>query len=308
MQIDNPSVDQLQAAELAASTAQIANLSVTTNVTNLSITLGAKSQLAQVSDTVLSKPQIVQSGTGQRGITEYTAVSGDNAQSVADRFGVSKQTLKWANDLVDDALNPGKVLLIPGVDGVVYTVKDGDTIDSISSKYSAQRERVVTYNDLEISGIVSGQRIVLPGGVLPEDERPETIQARQTTPTTRSTSSGTYYANAAAVGNRYDYGQCTWYVYNRRAELGRPVGSFWGNATTWAGFARASGYLVNNTPEVGAIMQDSWSAGGYGHVAVVESKGPDGSITVSEMNYVGWNVKSFRTLDAGQAARYNFIH
>lgn len=308
MQLENPSVDQLQAAELAASTAQIANLSVSSNVTNLSITLGAKSQLAQVSDTILSKPQIVQSGTGQRGITDYTIVAGDNAQSVADRFGITKQTLKWANNLVDDALTPGSTLAIPGVDGVVYTVKDGDTVDSIAGKYSAQVERLVTYNDLEFSGVVSGQRIVVPDGVLPVAERPETIQARQTTPTRTTSSQTTYYANAAAVGNRYDYGYCTWYAYNRRAELGRPVGSFWGNASTWAGFARSSGYTVNNTPEIGAVMQDSYSAGGYGHVAVVESMGPDGSITISEMNYAGWNVKSYRTLDAGQASRYNFIH
>ena len=64
MELDNPSVDQLQAAQLAADTAQVANLSVATNVSNLSISLGAKSELSQVSDTVLSKPQIVQSGTG----------------------------------------------------------------------------------------------------------------------------------------------------------------------------------------------------------------------------------------------------
>ncbi len=305
MQLDNPSVDQLQAAELAAATAQIANLSVTSNVTNLSITLGAKSELAQVSDTVLSKPQIVQSGTGQRGITEYTVAVGDNAQSVADRFGISKQTLKWANGIASDALTPGSKLAIPGVDGVVYTVKAGDSIDSIATKYASAKERIVTYNDLEISGIVSGQRIVIPDGVLPVAERPETLTARASTPA-RSTSS--YYANAAAVGNRYDYGYCTWYAYNRRAELGRPVGSFWGNASTWAGFARASGYLVNNTPEVGAVMQDSYLAGGYGHVAVVESMGADGSITISEMNYAGWNVKSYRTLDAGAASRYNYIH
>ena len=305
MQLDNPSVDQLQAAELAASTAQIANLSVMSNVTNLSITLGAKSELAQVSDTVLSKPQIVQSGTGQRGITEYTSVAGDNAQSVADRFGITKQTLKWANGLASDALAPGTKVAIPGIDGVVYTVKDGDSIDTIASKYGTAKERIITYNDLEVSGLVSGQRLVLPDGVLPVAERPES-QVQRATPT--RTTSSSYYANAAAVGNRYDYGYCTWYAYNRRAELGRPVGSFWGNAATWAGFARASGYLVNNTPEVGAVMQDSYSAGGYGHVAVVESKGPDGSITISEMNYAGWNVKSYRTLDAGAASRYNFIH
>ncbi len=309
MQLENPSVDQLQAAELAAATAQIANLSVTSNVTNLSITLGAKSELSQVSDTVLSKPQIVQSGTGQRGITEYTVAVGDNAQSIADRFGITKQTFKWANGITNDALTPGSKVSIPGVDGVVYTVKDGDTIDSISSKYSSIKERIITYNDLEVSGIVSGQRLVIPDGVLPLAERPESIAAARTTTPTRSTGGGgSYYANAAAVGNRYDYGYCTWYAYNRRAELGRPVGSFWGNASTWAGFARASGYPVNNTPAVGAVMQNSYQAGGYGHVAVVESIGADGSFTVSEMNYNGWNVKSYRTLDAGQAGSNNFIH
>lgn len=304
MQLENPSVDQLQAAELAASTAQVANLSVTSNVTNLSITLGAKNELSQVSDTVLSKPQIVQSGTGQRGITEYTAVAGDNAQSVADRFGITKQTLKWANGLTSDALTPGSKLSIPGVNGVIHTVKDGETVDSIAGKYTSMKERIITFNDLEVSGIVAGQRLVIPDGVLPVAERPESVAPRATTPV-RSSS---YYANAAAVGNRYDYGYCTWYAYNRRAELGRPVGSFWGNAATWAGFARASGYVVNNTPAVGAVMQDSYSAGGYGHVAVVESMGGDGSITISEMNFAGWNVKSYRTLDAGAASRYNFIH
>lgn len=308
MQLDNPSVDQLQAAELAAATAQMANLSVTSNVTNLSITLGAKSELAQVSDTVLSKPQIIQSGTGQRGITEYTVAVGDNAQSVADRFGITKQTLKWANGLVADALTPGSKLAIPGVDGVIYTVKDGDTIESIAAKFSTTKERFITYNDLEVSGVVSGQRLVLPDGVLPIAERPETIAAaQQRTAAPAARTGGSYYANAAAVGNRYDYGYCTWYAYNRRAELGRPVGSFWGNASTWAGFARASGYPVSNTPSIGAVMQDSYSAGGYGHVAVVESKGADGSITISEMNYAGWNVKSYRTLDAGAASRFNYI-
>lgn len=307
MQLDNPSVDQLQAAELAATTAQIANLSVASNVSNLSISLGAKNELAQVSDTVLSKPQIVQTGSGIRGISEYTVVTGDTAQSVADKFGITKQTIKWANGLINDALTPGVKLQVPGTNGVVYTVKSNDTIESIASRYSTPKERIMTYNDLEVSGVVDGQKIVLPDGILPDSERPETIQRTITAPA-RSTGGGTYYANAAAVGNRYDYGYCTWYAYNRRAELGRPVGSFWGNASTWAGFARSSGYLVNNSPAVGAVMQDSYTAGGYGHVAVVESVGGDGTVTISEMNYAGWNVKSFRTLDAGQAARYNYIH
>ncbi|MFZ1458618.1 MAG: LysM peptidoglycan-binding domain-containing protein [Candidatus Saccharimonadales bacterium] len=304
MQLDNPSVDQLQAAELAADAAQIGNLSVTTNATNLSISLAAKSELAQTSDAVLSKPQIIQTGTDLRGIAEYTTVAGDNAQTVASKFGISTQTLKWANGLINDAISPGTKLQVPGTNGVIYTVKDGDDLAAIAARYGTQKERIMTYNDLELSGIAAGQRIVLPDGVLPTAERPES----QVRTTTRSSTAATYGSSTAVVGNRYDYGYCTWYSYNRRAELGRPVGSFWGNAATWASFARASGYRVDSSPEVGAVMQDSYAAGGYGHVAVVESIGGDGSVTVSEMNYAGWNVKSYRTLDAGQAARYNYIH
>ncbi len=301
MQLSAPSVDQLQAAELAASTAQVANLSVASSVSNLSISLAAKSQLAQTSDTVLSKPEIVQTGTGHRGITDYTVVAGDNAQTVADKFSITKQTLKWSNNIANDALTPGTQMLIPGVNGVIYTVKDGDSIDGIASKYSSIKERIVTYNDLETSGLVAGQKIVLPDGILPTNERPETQRAA---PAARPTFG---YAYSAAAGNRYDYGYCTWYAYNRRAQLGRPVGGMWGNAYSWDYFAQQAGYLVDNTPEVGAVMQTD--AGRWGHVAVVESIGPDGSVTVSEMNYGGqWNRVTYRTLDPGQAAGYKYIH
>jgi surface antigen len=178
-------------------------------------------------------------------------------------------------------------------------------VDSIASRFQANPQRITSYNDLEISGVVAGQQIVVPGGILPADQRPGARPA-----TVRGSGGSSFvasYRNASVAGNRYDYGYCTWYAYQRRAELGRPVGSFWGNASTWASYARGSGYNVSRTPSVGAVMQDSYSAGGYGHVAVVESVGADGSISVSEMNYAGWNVKSYRTLSAGEAAGYNFI-
>lgn len=301
LETTSPSVDQIVAADLAASTALIANLSVATNASNFSISLNAKSDLSQTNDSILSKPQISQANDECRGIVDYVTVTGDTVPSVAGRFGVSGQTIRWANRLTTDAVNPGTQLAIPCVDGVVYTAAAGDSLDSIASKYGVDQQRLITYNDLEVSGVIAGQRLVLPGGVLPNAERPETIAA--TSPSAAVTSQ--VVANAASVGNRYDYGYCTWYVYNRRAQLGRPVGSFWGNAVSWARYAAASGYVVNNTPAVGAVMQNG---GGYGHVAVVESIDEAGNVTVSEMNYEGWNRISWRTLSAGQAAGYNFIH
>lgn len=306
LKIEDPSVDQRVAADLAASTAETAGLAVASNVSNLSISLSAKAELAQADNSVLTKPQIVEV-SDLRGISSYVTVAGDTAQSVAGKFGVTADTVKWANNLSGDALSVGQTLKIPNIDGVLYTVRAGDTVDSIAQRYNTNRERLVSYNDLEISGINPGHQIVLPGGILPANERPGYVAPASASASTSSRVVA-YTGNAASVGNRYDYGYCTWYVYNRRAELGRPVGSFWGNASTWASYARGSGYLVNNTPAVGSVLQNGWQAGGYGHVAVVESMNSDGSITVSEMNYAGWNVTSTRTISAGEASRYNYIH
>ena len=48
--------------------------------------------------------------------------------------------------------------------------------------------------------------------------------------------------------------------------------------------------------------------GGYGHVAVVESVGADGSVVVSEMNYAGWGVTSRRTINVGNSVIKGFIY
>jgi hypothetical protein len=53
-----PSVDQVAAAEMAASVANAADLSVASNVSSLSISLAAKSELAQTDDKLLSKPRV----------------------------------------------------------------------------------------------------------------------------------------------------------------------------------------------------------------------------------------------------------
>jgi surface antigen len=88
--------------------------------------------------------------------------------------------------------------------------------------------------------------------------------------------------------NTYTYGYCTWYVANKRF-----VPNGLGNANTWASRAPSYGLTVSSTPIVGAIAQTS--AGAEGHVAYVEAVNGD-SVTISEMNYVGWNKVSTRTV------------
>lgn len=304
----SPSVDQVAAAELAAEAAETADLAVASNVANLSISLSARSALAQIDENLLSKPQIVQDAGSGRGIKEYKAVAGDTVQSVASRYGVSEDSIRWSNNLSSDAISAGKVLLIPGSSGIVYTVKSGDTAEKLAKKYSADLGRIVTYNDAELSGLQPGQRIVIPEGIVPVVERPGYV-APAPAPIRQVAPAPTYYANAAEqAGNRYAYGYCTYYAYSRRAEMGRPIGSFWGDAITWKGYAQSAGYPVNRTPAPGAVLHDPYSAPPFGHVAIVEQVFDDGSVRLSEMNYAGWNIISSRTISAGQAASYSYIH
>jgi len=282
-----PSVDQLVATNIAAGIAERANLPIANNVANLSVSLAAESQLTQNNSSVINKPQIIQPTADNRQIKNYVAKAGDTATSVGQQFNLSANTIKWANNLSSDAIDSGKQLIILPVDGILYIVKSGDTVASLAAKYGASVDQITAFNDLELSGLTAGKQILIPGGVLPETERPGYVAPSY------AASQGSYLGGystinaqiaGASAGNRYAPGNCTWYAYERRMQLGRPVGSFWGNAATWAMYARAAGYLVNNTPSVGAVMQNG---GGYGHVAIVESINSDGSMTISEMNYAG---------------------
>ena len=319
------SVDQLLAANVAANMAETVGLPVAGNLRESSTSLYIKSRLAQNDTEIISKPQIVQPEAGGRGIVTYTSKAGDTVQAIANHYGITAQTLRWSNNLTSDALDANKKLLVPQVDGVVYTAKSGDTIEKLASKYKADSERIVLYNDLEKKKLVKGMRIVIPGGVLPETERPGYREPTLFAPqpqvaglyNTGLRSGGSYTSGKSTVlgygtpmhgGNRYAFGNCTAYVYDKRYEAGKPIGGMWGNGRDWAISAMNAGYTVNGTPAVGSIMQSVSGGGGYGHVAYVEAVNSDGSIVLTEMNYAGFNTVSQRTLSAYEASQYNYIH
>lgn len=304
------SVDEKIATDVAANLALQANMPVAANVVSLSISLEAEKEVARADSGAISKPQIVQPTADARTIVNYKAKAGDTVQQIAEKFEVTPQTIKWANNLTSDAVEDGRDLVVPPVDGVVYVTKEGDTAQSIAEKYKASADRIVVFNDLE-EGIKPDTRIIVPDGELPEDQRPG---YQQPAPTRIASSQNTQAAFSAprnpsfnaSAGNAYAFGNCTWYAYERRAQLGRPIGSFWGDATSWASSGAAAGFAVNNTPAPGAIMQNH---GGFGHVAIVESVHPDGSITFTDMNGVaGFNRVGSKTVSASEAARFNYIH
>ncbi|MDD6462094.1 MAG: CHAP domain-containing protein [Bifidobacteriaceae bacterium] len=112
------------------------------------------------------------------------------------------------------------------------------------------------------------------------------------------------------TGDSYPYGQCTWWAYERRHQLGLPVGSNFGDARNWAAAAQALGYSVDNAPRVGDIVVFQPGQAGadrtYGHVAIVEAV-VDGKIVISEANAGGaLGQTTSRTL--ANAQNFTYIH
>lgn len=263
-------LDIISSADIAASIATVTSLPEAVAVINQADSLEIYlSNSIKIDQAIVSKPQIVSGGSKSRkDIQVYTTVDGDSVGSLATKFGVTSDSIKWSNALYSNYLSTGSELRIPPVDGIVYKVRSGDTIDALASRFQAKKELIVAFNDIEISGLQVGEYIVVPDGVQPY-----------------YTSSFTSYSYTPQwAGNGYYYGYCTFYAATRVK-----VPSNWGNANTWDDYARLSGWIVSSTPVVGAVAQSDMISS-FGHVAVVDEVSADGlMMRYSDMNALcGW--------------------
>ncbi len=99
-------------------------------------------------------------------ITEYEVRDGDTITALADKFGVSADTIAWANDISKSTvLKSGQKLIIPPATGVIHYVVAGNTIAQIAEKYKADINDIIAYNDLSgENDIFIGDVLVVPNG------------------------------------------------------------------------------------------------------------------------------------------------
>ncbi|HUZ90275.1 MAG TPA: CHAP domain-containing protein [Candidatus Acidoferrales bacterium] len=247
---------------------------------------------------------------------KYQVQSGDTLASLAGRFNVSEDSIRWSNysllKNVTADVGVGNSLIIPPVDGVAVVTQAGNTIEQLSSTYHGDVNAVMDFNYIRSQSsqpLTSGEVIVVPGGHGPALFHPlPQVAVGSTLPQVAVGSTGAStviqtvspLVNHAARGNTFPYGQCTWYVYNKR-----PV-PWIGNAYQWFGNAKAYGWSTGMTPRAGAIMV-TWESS-LGHVAYVESVNPNGSWVVSEMNYKGPGIVDYRTISPGGVPLIGFIY
>lgn len=290
----NP-IDQLASASIALTVAHMDNLPETTAVSNQADSEEALLSIAPANNSVTVKPEVVSTNyVSNKDIKTYVVQTGDNITSIAQKFNISVNSILWSNNISGNYVTPGVKLLIPPVSGIVYTVKAGDTPASLAKKYNSSESLLIAYNDAEIKGIYTGERIIIPNGTEPSAVAPIV-----------SASYGWGY-QATYGYNGYDYGYCTWWVANKRAQAGHPLPTDLGNAATWAIRAAEFGLPVGTAPAVGAAVVLSTTADyGQGHVAYVTAVHPDGTMTISEMNYLGWDIPDTRVIPS---AGYEYIY
>jgi len=246
------------------------------------------------------------------GVSIYTVADGDTVSGIATKFGITVNTILWANDLSNvDAIKPGDQIFILPIAGLSYTVASGDTVDSVATKFKADRGNIISYNGLPANGdLTVGDSIMLPGGYkeMPKPTTPTTTGiARRQYASSTSTGEVTDVSGGhkelegkAGSGHRFPYGYCTWYVAQKRYV------PWSGNAGTWLFNARSMGYRTGKSPARGAIIVTTENRY-YGHVALVESVSGD-SITVSEMNYKGWGKVNRRVIPVASRAIKGYIY
>lgn len=121
----------------------------------------------------LQDPQTEISEKPRSEIIDYEVQTGDTLSSIAKKFGISSDTIRWANDLKRDQIKPGQSLKILPETGVAYTVKAGDTLESVAKKFSAEQQPILNYpfNDIpDDLTLKVGQVLIIPDGVPPESK------------------------------------------------------------------------------------------------------------------------------------------
>lgn len=183
-------------------------------------------------------------------ISVYTVRKGDTLAEVAEMFGVTTQTILWANDLTSKTLKEGQELTILPVSGVRYTVKRGDTIEGIAKKYGGDAEEIKDFNNVSASTLIAGRVIMIPGGELPK-AAPKPASRSIVAGASISVSADGYFVRPLSSGRKTQ----GVHGYNG-VDIGAPTGT--------PVYAAAAGEVVVSKYSAG----NPWF-GGYGNYVVI---------------------------------------
>ncbi len=220
---------------------------------------GPSGTLADVSDSA---------NTGQ--ISKYKVQKGDTLSGIAKMFGVSVNTIIWANNVTATSVQPGDTLIILPVSGTLHKIANGDTLQSIAKKYKADAGEIAQFNGIDQSSpLTVGDSIIIPDG---EGAyiNPSSLSGRRSGNEPYLGGSGPDYQGyyiRPIVGGVKTQGLHGW----NAIDLGTPVGT--------SVFAAASGEVL--------ISRASGWNGGYGrYIVISHANGTETVYGHLSVNYV----------------------
>ncbi|MDO8566730.1 MAG: peptidoglycan DD-metalloendopeptidase family protein [bacterium] len=248
-------------------------------------TSGGKALLAyaHLSQTVAYGADPMQPGR----ISVYVVRPGDTISEIADMFGVSVNTVIWANDLKNARdVRPGDTLIILPVSGIEHTISRGDTLASLAKKYGADAEEIALFNGLDSAvSLTVGSTVIIPDGEIAPPPAPAKREAPASTTKNPSRGGGSFlagYFNNPLPGGIITQGLHDWGAVDIGAARGTPI------------YAAAQGTVI--------IARGGGARnGGYGNYVVITHNN-DSQTLYSHMSSVA--VSPGQSVSKGQTIGY----
>lgn len=185
---------------------------------------------------------------------EHIVEEGETLQSIGKKYGITYDSIQYANNLSITSVKVGQKLLIPSVEGTLHTVKLGDTVDKLAKKYGVPSQVIVDFNYLDAPYTLTAGTVI----TIPNAKKPSTNQ---------------YYS-----GNS-DYGLSAYGVFPHVGDVQHGTGQF---SWPFSGIL-TQGYhayhhaidIAAHTGDVkaadkGTVIRSGWWEGGYGNAVQID--------------------------------------
>lgn len=225
----------------------------------------------------------------------YIVRQGDTISEIAESFGVTQNTIRWANDLgAKKSLKVGQKLTILPVSGVIHTIKKGDALSKIAKEYDGDVDEILAYNKIDEDKLVAGTEITIPGGVIKAVAQPKTVIASGSKTTGPVTVSGGKLRTVRSPSGLLEVTTGITYTWKNGVKTSRLRGTGgptysnyylrpingWGKSRGLHGFNSVDFAAPSGTPILASasgkviISRGSGWNGGYGkYVAIEHSNG-----------------------------------
>lgn len=189
----------------------------------------------------------------------YVVHSGDSISQIADMFGVSSNTILWANDLKKgQKLIVGDTLLILPVSGVKHMVTKGQTLQNLAKLYKVETLDIIEFNDLPLDAkLAIGDELIIPDGIISDEGSTNKVSPKS------NAKDAQYYAKSTLKN-------LVGYFVNPVPALKRKSQGLHGPGNRGVDLAAPTGTHIYASAPGTVILARNGYNGGYGNMVIIQ--------------------------------------